>query len=65
MNFRTQRLSTPSVTIKNERLEQLNDYFGSLCTDDSYIEPLPVTVDDSMQIPDVSERQVWHIVELT
>ena len=62
VNFRTQRLSTPSVTLKNERLEQLNDYFGSLCTDDSYIEPLPVTVDHSMQIPDVSEKQVWQVL---
>ena len=52
--------SCGSVALDSERLEQLNDYFGSLCTDDSYIEPLPVTIDDSVQVPEISELQVWQ-----
>ena len=44
----------------DSRSQRLNDYFGSLCTDDSYIEPLPVTIDDSVQVPEISELQVWQ-----
>ena len=54
------RTAAGSVALGSERLEQLNDYFGSLCTDDSYIKPLPVTIDDSVQVPEISELQVWQ-----
>ena len=61
VDSRSQRRTVAgSVALDSERLEQLNDYFGSLCTDDSYIEPRPVTIDDSVQVPEISELQVWQ-----
>ena len=55
------RVATTSVALECERLEQLNDSdLGSLCTDDSYIEPLAATIDNSVDVPEISELQVWQ-----
>lgn len=55
------RVATTSVALDRERLEQLNDSdLGSLSTDDSYIEPLTATIDNSVDVPEISELQVWQ-----
>ena len=55
------RVATTSVALDRERLEQLNDSdLGSLRTDDSYIEPLAATIDNSVDVPEISELQVWQ-----
>ena len=55
------RVATASVALDSERSEQLNDsHLGSLCTDNSYIEPLAATIDNSVDVPEISELQVWQ-----
>ena len=38
----------------------MNDYFAKLCSDDTYIEPTPVTISSELEIPVISEHQAWN-----
>ena len=38
----------------------LSDYFAKLCFDDTYTEPTAVAMRSTVEIPEISERQVWN-----
>ena len=46
-----------NVTMDTKSLEELNDYFAHLCTDDAYTKPVPAIVDKTLEAPQISERQ--------
>lgn len=41
-------------------LEELNDYFGELCTDNTYMEPEPLEIENDHMIPEITESQAWN-----
>ena len=60
----TQRRSiSANVTLDTKSLEELNDYFADLCTDDAYTKPVPAIVDKSLEAPQISERHVWNCLQ--
>ena len=60
----TQRRSISAyVTLDTKSLEELNDYFADLCTDDTYTKPVPAIVDKSLEAPQISERHVWNCLQ--
>ena len=52
-----------NVTLDTKSLEELNDYFADLCTDDAYTKPVPAIVDKSLEAPQISERHVWNCLQ--
>ena len=61
MNNRSQRFSSsPRVVLNKTSLERLNKYFAELCHDDNYLELTPLAVDAGLDIPKVTEMQVWN-----
>lgn len=59
MDSLSQRLiSSAKVTLDNQSLAELNDYFSDLCWDTAYKEPTPAQVDNGVQVPEISERHV-------
>ena len=51
-------ISSPRVSLDNASLRNLNQYFGDLCNDDNYVESLPLSIDDEVVIPKVTELQL-------
>ena len=43
-------------------LNNLNDFFALLCSDDSYVPPSDVVIAPDVEIPQIIERQVWNIL---
>ena len=41
-------------------LDRLNDYFGQLCSDESYVRPTDLRIPQDVKAPQISERQVWN-----
>ena len=56
----SQRKLTSRMSFNDETLLELNKYFGRLCYDDNYIEPMPLEISDEVDIPVVNELQVWY-----
>ena len=54
------RCASCKVHLDNSYLAELNDYFAKLCSDDMYTEATLVTICDEVEIPVISERQVWN-----
>ena len=50
------------VNLDKSSLVDLNDYFAKLCSDDTYIEPTPVTISSEVKIPVISEQQAWNLL---
>ena len=44
-------------------LAELNDYFAELCWDSAYKRPTPAQVESGVQVPEISERQVWNSLQ--
>ena len=58
---KSQRSSSSSrVTLNKTRLYRHVNFFLDLCHDDKCVEPAPVVVDASVNIPEVTEMQVWN-----
>ena len=55
--------SSSRVTLDNASLTRLNRYFGELCNDDSYVEPTLSIIGDDVDIPSVTEQQVWNALK--
>ena len=55
--------SSSRVTLDNASLRRLNRYFGELCHDDSYVEPTLSIIGDDVDIPSVTEQQVWNALK--
>ena len=54
------RSSSTNMSLSNEELCELNEYFINLCTDNSYTEPINVAIDDDEEVPELTELQVWN-----
>ena len=39
---------------------KLKDYFANLCQDATYVEPTPVVISENVNVPEISEIQVWN-----
>ncbi len=52
--------SSPRVTLNKTSLTRLNQFFSELFHDDNYVEPTPLSVDGNVDIPEVTEMQVWN-----
>ena len=57
----SQRKYTKPLSLDNEYLDSLNDYFGQLCHDVNYTEPSPLRINtDAETPPGLSDRQVLN-----
>ena len=54
------RRKSINVNLDRHLLVELNDYFANLCQDTSYVEPTPVLIGDDVNVPEISEIQVWN-----
>jgi len=50
---------TTCVNLDHDSLDHLNDYFGCLCSDDSFVRPTDVLIEGGVKVPEITERQVW------
>ena len=62
-NLSQRRTLSANVTMDNESLDELNNYFADLCTDDAYTKPVPAIVDKSLEAPQISERRAWNCLQ--
>ena len=61
MDLVSQRRNSTYVNLDLDSLNDLNDFFALLCSDDSYVPPSDVIASD-VEIPQITERQVWNIL---
>lgn len=54
------RSAAAGVSFENKDLIELNEYFMSLCTDDDYTQPQNMMIDNDLEIPSVTDWQVWN-----
>ena len=54
------RRKSVNVNLDRHLLVELNDYFANLCQDTSYVEPIPMVIGDDVNVPEISEIQVWN-----
>ena len=54
------RGSSGGISLENSFLQELNDHFAQICTDENYTEPAAVVIDSDIEIPEISERQAWN-----
>ena len=57
------RCSSAKVTLDMQSLAELNDYFAELCWDSAYKQPTPTQVESGVQVPEISERQIWNCLQ--
>ena len=50
----------PRVTLNETSLTRLNQFFSELCQDEYYVEPVPLIVNANVNIPEITEMQVWN-----
>ena len=60
--FGSQRRNSTYVNLDSDSLNDLNDFFALLCSDDSYVSPSDVVIAPDVEIPKITERQVWNIL---
>ena len=58
----SQRRNSTYVNLDSDSLNDLNDFFALLCSDDSYVPPSDVVIAPDVEIPQITERQVWNIL---
>ena len=61
MDLVSQRRNSAYVNLDSDSLNDLNDFFALLCSDDSYVPPSDVVIAPDVEIPQITERQVWNI----
>ena len=54
------RAKTIGVNFDHASLDHLNDYFWRLCYDDSYVRPTDVLIEGDVEVPQITEREVWN-----
>ena len=62
MDLVSQRRNSTYVNLDSDSLNDLNDFFALLCSDDSYVPPSDVVIAPDVEIPQITERQVWNIL---
>ncbi|XP_015763833.1 PREDICTED: uncharacterized protein LOC107342835 [Acropora digitifera] len=55
----SQRRQSTYVSLDRETAQDLNEFFGELCTDSDYVEPALVEIGNEVVAPEISERYVW------
>ena len=56
----SQRRQSTYVSLDRETAQDLNDFFGELCTDGDYVEPALLEIGPEVEVPEISERYVWN-----
>ena len=56
----SQRRNSTSINLDLDLLERLNDYFGKLCYDEGYTQPIDVQISQEVTVPEITERQVLN-----
>ena len=51
------------LSLDHAFLEELNDYFGELYTDNTYMEPEPLEIGNDHIIPEITESQAWKSLQ--
>ena len=62
-NLSQRRCSSAKVALDVQSLTELNDYFAELCCDSAYKQPTPAQVQSGVQVPEISEREVWYCLQ--
>ena len=58
----SQRRNAARITLDRESLDQLNEYFGNLCSDTNYIRPVDIHIDPDYKAPTIPLGLVWNTV---
>ncbi|PFX20102.1 Lachesin [Stylophora pistillata] len=56
----SQRRRSTNVSLDRETAQDLNEYFGDLCTDGDSVEPALLEIGPEVKVPEISERYVWN-----
>ena len=56
----SQRRRSTNVSLDRETAQDLNEFFGELCTDGDYVEPALLEIGPEVEVPEISERYVWN-----
>ena len=56
----TNRKKVSRPCLEEDAVTRLNQYFGKLCFDEDYVEPIDVAIDNDTDIPQLTELQVFH-----
>ena len=59
----SQRCRSMVLSLDHASLEELNDYFGELCSENTYMEPAPIELGEDHVIPEITERQAWNSLQ--
>ena len=51
---------TTCFSFHHASLDHLKNYFGRLCHDDSYLRPTDVLIEGDVEVPEITQRQVWN-----
>ncbi|EDO42397.1 predicted protein [Nematostella vectensis] len=62
-NLSQRRRSSAKVSLDEQSLVELNDYFANLCWDTAYEQPTLVEVHSEDHAPVISERYVWQCLQ--
>lgn len=58
----SQRRNSTYVNLDSDSLNDLNEFFALLCSDDGYVPPSDVVIAHDVEIPQITEKQVWNIL---
>ena len=51
------------LSLDHASLEELNDYFGELCSENTYMAPAPIELGEDHVIPEITKRQAWNSLQ--
>ena len=52
----SRRRRSTNVSLDRETAQDLNEFFGELCTDDDCVEPALLEIGPEVEVPEISER---------
>lgn len=56
----SQRRNATLITFDRQSLDQLNEYFGNLCSDNNHMQPVDVHMDPDVKVPTILVGLVWN-----
>ena len=59
----SQRCRSMVLSLDHASLEELNDYFGELCSENTYMAPAPIELGEDHVIPEITKRQAWNSLQ--
>ena len=54
------RKKSAHLNLEERFLSSLNEYFAELCDDPEYVKPNLLTIADDIEVPEITEIQVWN-----